>query len=199
MSQAKVLNERDVRRVLLFIANNRHAVRNRAMFLTLQFTGMRCGELSALQISHVVGSDGKIKDEINLTAEQTKGSEGRTVYLSKKAKDEIENYLKDKFKLKDLLSVTLTDTSRALFTTQKSASRGFTSGTIAQHFHYMYKGAGIDGASSHSSRRTFITTLANKGVSVRVLMELAGHKAMSVTQRYIDCNTLMVRKSLELL
>jgi len=63
----------------------------------------------------------------------------------------------------------------------------------------MYKGAGIDGASSHSSRRTFITTLANKGVSVRVLMELAGHKAMSVTQRYIDCNTLMVRKSLELL
>ena len=51
MSQAKVLNERDVRRVLLFIANNRHAVRNRAMFLTLQYTGMRCGELSALQLS----------------------------------------------------------------------------------------------------------------------------------------------------
>lgn len=198
MSQAKILSERDVRRVLLYIANRRHSVRNRAMFLTLQHTGMRCGELSSLRIDSVLDSEGKIKDEIHLSAEQTKGNLGRTVYLSKKAQDEIETYLKWRFNLKDLLAVTMTDTSKALFGTQKS-NKGFTSATIAQHFHYMYKGAGIDGASSHSSRRTFITNLANKGVSVRVLMELAGHKAMSVTQRYIDCNSLMVKKSLELL
>jgi integrase/recombinase XerD len=47
----------------------------------------------------------------------------------------------------------------------------------------MYKGAGIAGASSHSGRRGFITNLANKGVSVRVLMELAGHKSLAVTQK----------------
>jgi len=85
-----------------------------------------------------------------------------------------------------VLAVAMTDTSRALFTTQKNPSRGFTPSTLAQHFHYMYKGSGIIGASSHSSRRTFLTTLSEMGVSVRVLMDLAGHRSLSVTQKYLD-------------
>jgi integrase/recombinase XerD len=93
----------------------------------------------------------------------------------------------------------MTDTSRALFTTQKNPSRGFTSSTLAQHFHYMYKGAGIIGASSHSSRRTFLTTLSEMGVSVRVLMDLAGHRSLSVTQKYLDSNPALARKAVSLL
>jgi integrase/recombinase XerD len=95
--------------------------------------------------------------------------------------------------------VTMTDTNRALFTTQKEPNRGFTASTLAQHFHYIYRGAGITGASSHSSRRSFITNLANMGVSVRVLMELAGHRSLAVTQKYIDVNPSMMRKAVELL
>jgi len=98
-----------------------------------------------------------------------------------------------------LLAVTLTDTTRALFTTQKEPNRGFTPSTLAQLLHYIYKGAGITGASSHSSRRSFITNLANMGVSVRVLMELAGHKNLSTVQKYIDVNPSMMRKAVELL
>ena len=45
-----------------------------------------------------------------------------------------------------------------------------------------------DGATSHSGRRTFITNLTKKGVSAHVLMELAGHKILATTQRYIDVN-----------
>jgi len=62
----------------------------------------------------------------------------------------------------------------------------------------MYKRAGLDGASSHSGRRTFITTLANKGVGVRVLMALAGHRNMSTTQRYIDLNPEMMKSAANL-
>jgi integrase/recombinase XerD len=61
------------------------------------------------------------------------------------------------------------------------------------------KSANVDGASSHSGRRGFITNLANKGVSVRVLMELVGHSSMAVTQKYIDVNPKMLRASVELL
>jgi integrase/recombinase XerD len=62
-----------------------------------------------------------------------------------------------------------------------------------QLFLQIYEQAGLQRASSHSGRRTFITTLANKGVGVRVLMALAGHLHMSTTQRYIDLNDEMLK------
>ena len=69
---------------------------------------------------------------------------------------------------------------------------------MTQFFHYLYRRAGIEGASSHSGRRTFITNLASKGVGVRVLMSLAGHRNISTTQAYIDVNDDMKRRAVEL-
>ncbi len=43
-----------------------------------------------------------------------------------------------------------------------------------------------------------ITSLANKGVGVRVLMSLAGHRNISTTQAYIDINDDMLRRAAEL-
>jgi integrase/recombinase XerD len=169
------------------------------MFVLLNQTGMRVGELANLRISQVINQSGEIVEEIRLAPDQTKGSRGRTVVLSVKAQEEIKSYLQTRFKLNNLLAVTMTDTSRALFTTQKNPSRGFTPSTLAQHFHYMYKGAGIIGASSHSSRRTFLTTLSEMGVSVRVLMDLAGHRSLSVTQKYLDSNPALARKAVSVL
>ena len=63
----------------------------------------------------------------------------------------------------------------------------------------LYRRAGIENASSHSGRRTFITQLANKGVSVRVLASLAGHRSIATTQRYIDVNDDMKRRAVELI
>lgn len=199
MSQAKVLTEKEVRKILLYIASHKHAARNRAMFVVLNQTGMRVGELAALRLSDVLTPTGEIVDEIRLSADQTKGSRGRVVVLNQKAQEEINNYLLTRFKLKNLLAVTMTDTNRALFTTQKNPNRGFTASTLAQHFHYMYKGAGIMGASSHSSRRSFITKLSEMGVSVRVLMDLAGHRSLAVTQKYIESNPKLMRSAVELL
>jgi integrase/recombinase XerD len=62
----------------------------------------------------------------------------------------------------------------------------------------MYRAAGVSGASSHSGRRTFITSLAGKGIGVRVLASLAGHRSISITQRYIDVNDDMKRAAVEL-
>ena len=39
-----------------------------------------------------------------------------------------------------------------------SPSSRLSDNVMAQHFHYMFRRAGIPGASSHSMRRTFITT-----------------------------------------
>jgi integrase/recombinase XerD len=199
MSQAKVLTEKEIKKVVKLIDTKRHATRNRCMFLLTHGSGMRVGEVASLRIQDVLASDGSIKSEVFLSAEQTKGSKGRTVYLSDKMRDEIKLYLKNRFKLNDLLAVTLTDTSRALFANQKDCHRGFSASTACQMFHYWYKEAKIEGASSHSGRRGFITNLANKGVHVRILQELAGHSSIAVTQKYIDVNHDKLRIAVEML
>ena len=62
-----------------------------------------------------------------------------------------------------------------------------------------WRTAYVFGASSHSGRRTFITNLANKGVGVRLLASLAGHRNISTTQAYIDVNDDMKRRAVELI
>ena len=199
MAQARVLTERELRKVLNFCNTQPHAARNRAMLLCTHQAGMRVGEVAALRICDVLAADGSILEEISLSASQTKGNSSRTVLVPKKLRDELEDYLQQRFGLKDLLAVTYTDTQRALFPTQKNPKRGFTANTLCQLFHKIYKQSHMTGATSHSGRRTFITKLADKGVGVRVLMALAGHKSIATTQRYIELNPTIMKAAVELI
>jgi len=90
-------------------------------------------------------------------------------------------------------------TEAYLFPTQKNPKRGFTANTACQLLHSIYKNSQMTGATSHSGRRTFITKLADKGVGVRVLMALAGHKSIATTQRYIELNPTVMRAAVELI
>ena len=75
----------------------------------------------------------------------------------------------------------------------------FLANTLTQLIGQIYRKAGIDGATSHSGRRWFITKLAHSGVSAKVIMTLAGHKNLSTTQRYIDVNDEMMRAAVAIL
>jgi len=65
-------------------------------------------------------------------------------------------------------------------------------------FNRIYKMAGIDGASSHSGRRQFVTQLADRGINARLVQVLARQKHLSTTQRYIDLNENALRNAVEL-
>ena len=187
--QAKTITPQDMRRLLDFVAANKHSVRNRAMLLATHLAGMRVGEVASLRYGDVYTAEGAVRDQINLIPEQTKGRHGRVVFVNARLKRELEVYL---------LSHPPTKPEDRLFYTQKKGRAGFSPNTLAQYFHYLYKRAGIAGASSHSGRRTFITNLAAKGVSVRVLMSLAGHRHIGTTQAYIDVNDDMKRRAVEM-
>jgi integrase/recombinase XerD len=94
-------------------------------------------------------------------------------------------------------TIKLTDPQQALFASQKGGH--FSANTMCQLFLDIYKAVGLKDASSHSGRRTYITRLANKGVGVRLLAELAGHSHISTTQRYIDVNAEQLSAAVELL
>lgn len=188
--QAKTLTTQELRRVLDYISTRKHAARNRAMLLTMFYGGLRVGETASLRFEDVLDSDGKVRKEIRLDADQTKGRQGRVVYVCDKLSKELERYI---------AQVPSKEPSAKLFYTQKRETDGFSANTLTQLWHYLFRNAGIEGASSHSPRRTFITNLAAKGVGVRVLMNLAGHKHIGTTQAYIDVNDEMLRKAVELI
>ena len=58
---------------------------------------------------------------------------------------------------------------------------------------------GIAGATLNSRRRTWLTTLSQKGVSVFVLADMAGHRSIQTTQRYVTVNDEMKRNTAELI
>jgi len=187
MSQARVLNPQELRRVLDHVATRRHSARNRAMLLLTHYAGMRVGEVAALRINDVLNSDSTIKGEVRLMAEQTKGKHPRTVYLNERMQKELSNYIR---------CIRVKDQSKPLFYTQKQS--GFSANSLTQYFFYLYRACGLDGASSHSGRRSFLTGLANKGTAIHILKSLAGHRNISTTASYLYSNPSQLRAAVEL-
>jgi integrase len=81
--------------------------------------------------------------------------------------------------------------------------RGYSAAAIAVWFHTRFAELRIEGASSHSGRRTFITNAAKKiveaGGSLRDVQELAGHTSLATTQRYIQGDTAAKRNVIKLI
>lgn len=186
MKQARTLTEKQLKAVLAHCATRRYAARDRAIVLVSHLAGLRAKEIALLTVSNVLCENG-IRDEFVLTAEQTKGSKARRVFVNAKLRTELAAYLKH---------VKLRKNCPALFQSQKGSA--FSANTMCQLLIYIYKDCGLDGATSHSGRRSFITNLAAKGVGVRVLAELAAHASISTTQRYIDVNDEQMRRAVEL-
>ena len=197
MGQAKALNEKEIKRMLSFIASRRHAERDRAMFLLTHLAGMRIGEVANLKIRDVLAADGAMREEIRLTAEQTKGKHSRTVTLSEKMRKELGKYVEYRFDEAARIALTYADTDKPLFNTQKRA--GFSPNTLCHHFFMLYREAGLNGASSHSGRKSFLSTLSAKAVPLKVLMELAGHRQAQTTMRYVSVTTDMKKAAVELM
>lgn len=189
MKQAKTLTASEFKRVLAVIRAGRHARRNEVAFLLSYYAGLRVKEIASLAYSDILDASGAVKRTVTLTAEQTKGCRSRTIVLSDRLAKALCEYV--------ALSKNKNYQGLPLIRSQKGTSFGANS--LCQLFLRIYAAAGIDGASSHSGRRTFITNLAHKGVSAKVLMTLAGHQHMSTTQRYIDVNDNMLREAVELL
>lgn len=189
MKQARIPKEVEMKRLLAVVATTRYAVRNRVAVMLSYYAGMRVGEIASLTISDVFEDDGNVREQIMLKAAYTKTGEARAVFVSKKLEKEIARY-------RPSLGNTL-DPSKPFLPTQRGTA--FSANTLCQLFGELYGKAGIDGASSHSGRRSFITTLAHNGVSPKVIMTLAGHKHLTTTQRYIDVNDEMLKQAVEVI
>ena len=188
MRQAQTLNEAQFRRVLHYCRTRRHMHRDTTIFMVSFYAGLRAKEIAALTVGNVFDEEGDVRTQFILSAAQSKGGQTRTVYLNQRFRKALLEYS---------ACIRITDPQRPLFASQKGGH--FSANTMCQLFLDIYKAVGLKDASSHSGRRTYITRLANKGVGVRLLAELAGHSHISTTQRYIDVNSEQLSEAVELL
>ena len=190
MAQARALNAAEMEQVLAHVNAGRHAHRNRCFILLTHLAGMRVGEVASLRWVDVLTADGHIKEEIRLLPEMTKGKHARTVFISTRLREELQRYA-DIYRRSAPLEC-------PLFYSQKDARKGFTANSLTQTVAKLYRGAGLDGATSHSGRRTFLTNLANKGTAIHLLRTLAGHRSISTTATYLYSSPTQLKAAVEL-
>ena len=188
MKQSPVLNETQVRKLLNSTKMTRHSERNRLIVVLSYYVGLRSCEISSLTVGDVLDGDGNVKETVILKSHQTKGNKSNSIYLSDFVRNEISKYFEKHSELKKFRSF-------KLIRSQKG--EGFSSMTIQHLFKNLYRSIGLDDCSSHSGRRTFITTLSERGISVRVIQELARHSDLSTTQRYIDVSVDKLKNAVE--
>jgi len=190
MKQAKLLIDAEFKRLSAIVNSLRYPTRNHTIVALSFYAGLRACEIAALRIGDVFDEVGGVKDTIYLTSAQTKGSDSATVLVNSKLKRQLLKFAKQ-------YPVQISNRSAPLLFSAKGG--GFTAQTVVNLFKRLYKLAGIDGASSHSGRRQFVTQLADRGINARLVQVLARHKHLSTTQRYIDVNENKLRGAIELI
>ena len=187
MKRAHILTEREIKRVFAHVAQRPFAERNRAMFHLSIYAGMRVGEIAALRLGDAFTPDGKVREQIQLTAAQTKGNTARTLLLNAQVQRELAAYGR---------GVEARVPEAPLFSSK--AGGAFSPNSLVQVFARIYTASGIDRATSHAGRHYFLTSLAEKGVSVHVLAALAGHRNIFTTMVYLHTNANVMRAAVEL-
>ena len=185
--QARVLSDQELEHLLAAMAKTRYAERNRVAIMLSHLAGMRVAEIANLKLADVLDDHGRIREHIVLRAPPSDHGEMRLVPISSRLRKELELYL----------ATVTARYERPLLMTQKRTQ--FSAKTLCTLLSQLYANAGIDGASSHSGRRWFISRLALSGVPTPVIMRLAGHKSIATTQRYILVNEELMRSAVEAL
>ena len=187
MGQATVLTEQEQKKVLKVISVSSHSQRNRAAFLLSAWAGLRVGEISALKVGDVVNADGSIAQEIKLSKSQTKGDKARLVFLNDKLRKELALYVQ---------TLPRSAADFPLVYSQR-VYKNFSNVTLCMLFTKLYKQAGMRN-TSHAGRRTFATKLNAKGVGMRTIQKLMGHKHIATTALYCDVSDEQLREAVGL-
>jgi integrase len=188
--QAKVLASLDVADLLAFADCSRQPLRNRVMVLLSTKAGLRAGEIANLTWDMVLDACGQLGNVIALRDVAAKKGSGRLIPMHPDLADALSAWRQG-------------STGRSGHVVRSERGGPMTALSIVVWFKRAYAYLGLDGCSSHSGRRTFITRAARlvhkAGGSLRDVQLLAGHRSIQTTQRYIDGDTDAQRKLVSLI
>ena len=187
--QAKILSNPQIEDLLVYASTTRSPERNRVIVLLSVKAGLRAGEIAKLTWDMVLDPTGEVGSLIELRDHAAKRNSGRLIPIHAD--------------LRAALAVSRDLSEGAWAVIRSERGEGMTPVSIVNWFAKAYRTIGVDGCSSHSGRRTFITRAARlvhkAGGSLRDVQLLAGHRSIQTTQRYIDGDTEAQRKLVSLI
>jgi len=178
-----VLTPDEARR--LIAAVDRTAIwgpRNHALVVFLFHTGLRVGELVALNCSDVAADDGQVRSVLHLPAAAAKFHRSRIVPLNETAQLAVRTILS--WNARYGFSVA---PGSPLLVTRKHTRMSDRS--VQALFADLRVKAGLDvKATPHSARHTMATQALACGGNVRALQAAIGHKRLATTELYTHVN-----------
>ncbi len=144
-------------------------ISDKALLLFLLDTGLRAGELLAINIEDVNQARGDI------LIRHSKGKRPRYVYISKHSKRALRKYLNQR-----------KDDNQALWVTHpRFNSVRLKYDSLRAIMTRRAKQAGIEPPALHDFRRAFALAMLRNGTDIFTLAKLMGHKGITVLQRYL--------------
>jgi integrase len=187
--QAKTLSTDHIDDLLFFAERSRHPLRNRLIVLLSVKAGLRAAEIAKLTWDMLLDPSGEVGSTLEIRDKIAKKRGGRSMPLHAHLRQGLVE-------------------ARQLCSGQGPVIRSERGGamtplSIVVWFKRAYEALGLEGCSSHSGRRTFITRAARlvhkAGGSLRDVQLLAGHRSIQTTQRYIDGDSDAQRRLVSLI
>jgi integrase/recombinase XerC len=156
----------------LFSRNSDSPARDAAIFELLYSSGLRIGELVALDETDLNLRDGWVRV-------LGKGKKERMVPLGAKAAEALNKYLSHR----NLFAAAAGISEKALFLNERGGR--LTDRSVRRILKDWLSAAGIEhDVSPHAFRHSFATHLLHGGADLRSIQEMLGHSSLSTTQRY---------------
>ena len=188
---AKVLAAGEVRRLQARAGRGRHGLRNKAIVMLSFKAGLRACEIAGLDWSMVLRPGGRVSPLLLVGDTIAKNGRGRQLPVHPDLRALLVQLHAKQGK----------PTSGPIIRSQRGGH--MTPRSVVNWFGRLYRELCLDGCSSHSGRRTFITRTARlvsrAGGSLRDVQILVGHRDLATTQLYIDGDTDAQRKLVHML
>lgn len=203
--QAKILSDVDVRRLLKVAKESRHPIRNMVIVQLSVRAGLRASEIALLDWSMVTDGRGNIANVITLPGAITKYGLARRLPMHGELKSALARLRGRTGRRGPVIASERVPSETAFdgLTSEQILPMPMSPKSIVNWFTQACRQAGLEGCSSHSGRRTFVTKAARliskAGGSLRDVQQLAGHRSIETTQAYIDGDHDIQRRLIKLM
>lgn len=178
--QAKILSTEEINRLFEI---GLKCDRDRALFSICFFTGCRIAESCSLLTDDVYGASSAVRTRLTFRKSNTKGKlKTRSIPVRPE--------------LIDLLTLHRPQAGKKFLFPGRHGRGHIHPDSAATILREAFEQLGIEGASTHSFRRTALTTLSNAGVPLRVIQEVSGHETLTALQKYLEVSEQQVEDAI---
>ena len=173
--RAKVLTQQEIQ---LIFSSGLHSSRDRTLFAVCLFSACRIREACTLLTADIYAPSGLVRPRLTLRKANTKAK------LATRSIPAIED-------LRVLLTSYRPQAGDVyLFPGRCNGHISHDSG--ARILRSAFQAVGVEGASSHSLRRTALSQMSNAGIPLRIIQEISGHRNLEQLQAYLEVTDAQV-------